>query len=383
MAKKQKTNSKEEESSKEDVITDEKSDEQVEESTPVVAAEDGVVAQPPDESSDDGEDSSSDDEEDEDLIMEGVIVRNPDISDSDDTSSEESDDDDDEEDDDKKPKPSSSNSPSSIIEKNNKRPSATTSNKTQPVKKRNKKSKQPKAEKGGPEIVQVDFTFCDMNEIYFHGLKTLLTASSPVYAAQSSALSDLLIENVSVGTVVSTEEDVDGTIFGFASVLNVTTYQDHACIQALKKLCIDKCPDQHKEELETVLSGKTKRPAGFLLHSRMLNMPLEIVEILHQQFVMDMDWAVEHAEGGEDERKSLDFGAFVRIAPSYRVAQSVVAYKFFDDEIFAQNAEFSFEVEVPKSIGMEETPYCSIVVMTKTGHRAAMKEIGQLVNGST
>ena len=48
----------------------------------------------------------------------------------------------------------------------------------------------------------------------------------------------------------------------------------------------------------------------------MVNMPLEIVEVLQQQLVADMDWAVSNAEGGEAERKSLDFGAFVRIAPA-------------------------------------------------------------------
>ena len=40
-------------------------------------------------------------------------------------------------------------------------------------------------------------------------------------------------------------------------------------------------------------------------------MPIEIVEVLHQQLVLDMDWAVKNADGGEEERKSLDFGAFV------------------------------------------------------------------------
>ena len=90
--------------------------------------------------------------------------------------------------------------------------------------------------------------------------------------------------NVAVGTVISTEADKDeGNIYGFASVLNVTTFQEQGCIQELKKLCLDKCPPAHKADLETVLSGKTKRPAGFYLQSRMVNLPLEIVEVLHQQ----------------------------------------------------------------------------------------------------
>ena len=310
----------------------------------------------------DSEEESSD--EDEDLILEGVLHRNPDVSDSDDTSDEEEEEDeDDDEEEDSKPPPSKKQKATTTIVK----PS-------QPSK---KKKKRKKPREAGPEIVQVDFTFCDMNEKFFHGLKTLLTSTSPIYAANSSGLADLMIQNVSVGTVISTDSDTDGTIFGYASVLNVTTFQNEPCIQELKKACLDKCPPERKQELEIVLSGKTKRPAGFYLQGRMVNLPLEIVEVLHQQLVLDMDWAVENAEG--IDRKSLDFGAFCRIAPSYKTA-GVMYYKYFDDEIFAQHAEFTFEMELPKGFGMEETPWCVVSVMTKTGHRAAMKSLAQMVN---
>jgi hypothetical protein len=112
----------------------------------------------------------------------------------------------------------------------------------------------------------------------------------------------------------------------------------------------------------------------------MVNMPLEIVQILHEQLVLDMDWAVKNAEGGEEMRKSLDFGAFVLLAPTYH-ASGVSYYKLFDDEIFANHAEFTFEMELPKPYGMEETPYCTVIVMTKTGHRDAMKSLAEMVGG--
>jgi hypothetical protein len=131
--------------------------------------------------------------------------------------------------------------------------------------------------------------------------------------------------------------------------------------------------------METVLSGKTKRPAGFLMHGRMVNLPLEIVEVLHQQLVLDMDWAVENAEGGEEERKSLDFGAFVRIAPAMPGDHGSVEYKYFDDEIFATNAEFVYQIDAPKNFGSETKQLCCVIVMTKTGHRAAMKELRKLI----
>eukprot|EP00980_Cylindrotheca_fusiformis_P024270 scaffold11698_cov138-Cylindrotheca_fusiformis.AAC.3 len=312
------------------------------------------------------ESDSSSDEEDDDLILEGVLVRNPDVSDSDDDSDSSDDGKEEEAKEDTKPPPS-------------KKQKAAQQQKKQTQQQIQNQKKPKKQSKEGPDVIQVDFTFCDMNEKYFHGLKTLLTSTSPIFMAQSSGLADIMIKNVSVGTVISTEGDNEGTIFGYASVLNVTTYQKEPAIQELKKQCLEKCPAAHKKELEVVLSGKTKRPAGFYMQGRMLNLPLEIVEILHQQLVMDMDWAVNNAQGVD--RKSLDFGAFIRIAPAYQ-SSNTTYYKYFDDEVFAQHAEFTFEMELPKIHDIDEAPFCVVLVLTKTGHRAGMKSLSQMVHGA-
>jgi protein BCP1 len=319
-----------------------------------------------DDSSDDG--SSSDDDS---LVLEGVLVRNPDASSSSDDSDEDDDDDDDDDDD----------GDDQEDEKESKKPKAKDNGKRAgsksmavPKKKKRKKSS------NKPDTINVEFTFCDMDEKYFHGIKSLLHDSSTVYQNQSSNMADLMIENISVGTVVSTADDEDGNVFGYASILNVSTYQDSPVVQYLKDFCLKGCPAKHKKELEVVLSGKTKRPAGFFLHGRMINMPLEIVQVLQQQLVLDMDWAVDNAEGGVEERKSLDFGAFVRLAPCQAEGGSVV-YRYFDDEIFAGRAEFVFTTDAPKSFSKEEKQYCNVLVLTKTGHRAAMKDIDKLING--
>ena len=326
-----------------------------------------AAAQKPDADASDSDESSVSSDEDDDLVLEGVLVRNPDASDSDSDSEEEEE---------MKP-PAKKQKQSNNKEK-----------KQEPKKKKKKK----KSKESGPEIVPMDFTFCDMDEKFFHGIKNLLASSSVAYQPTASPLADLMIKNVSVGTVISTEYeykpgqkrdmDYEGCVYGFASVLNVTTYKDEDCIKALKKLCLSKCPEDRKKELEIVLSGQTKRPAGFLFQSRMVNLPLEIVEVLHQQLIMDMDWAVDNAGGGIDERKSLDFGAFCRIAPSYREKNSSY-YKYFDDELLANHAEFTYEFELPKTFGMEETPYCTVIVMTKTGHRAAIKTLKQMISGAS
>ncbi|KAL9188175.1 hypothetical protein ACHAXT_006553 [Thalassiosira profunda] len=336
------------------------------------AAEGGGLPQPRDDGSGSDDASSSDDDS---LVLEGTLVRNPDASDSDDDelSSEEE----------------GEKEQKRLKSDNSAKPTAT----QQPAKKK-------KAKSNTPETVNVDFLFCDVHERFFHGIKTLLHRQG-VHAPHSSQLADLIIANEMVGTVLSSDLDPsapaqakkpakgaalpapeEANVFGFASVINATTNHSSPCVQSLKRLCLKHCPSQHKSELETVLSGKTKRPAGFFFQERMVNVPLEITEVLHQQLILDMDHAVNTADD-EAERKSLDFGAFVRLAPCYQSegGNSSVIYKYFDDEAFASHAEFVYDFEAPKLYeGEEEEGRCSVIVMTKTGHRAAMRELKQMIH---
>lgn len=331
-----------------------------------------------------------DSEEDEDLILEGVLVRNPEVA-----SSEDEDEDEGEGDGDF--------NENNIQEPKNKKIKLNPKHKDI---KADKKKAHPKSESNGksasskepssktipssrePEMIPVVFTFNDMDEKFFHGVQNQVS-SQHIFAPHASDISSIILENISVGTVVSSQDGGDN-VFGFASVLNVTTYNEKSCIQSLKTRLLDQCPKNHKDEMEIVLSGKTKRPAGFFVHGRMVNMPLEITLVLHEQLVLDMDWAVDNAEGGEEERKSLNFGAFVVLAPCTKDNEShSTIFKNFDDEIFAGCAEFVYCIDLNKgkkkdessSVGDDGQNLVSVIVLTKTGHRDAMKELKKLVHG--
>ncbi|EJK74955.1 hypothetical protein THAOC_03338 [Thalassiosira oceanica] len=331
---------------------------------------------PPIRHDSDADDSSSSD--DDSLVLEGAVVRNPEASDDDedDISSEED---------------------GPTFKKARSRDSSSKrSSKFSGIEKQPKSIK--KKGKSQPETINVEFLFCDMHERFFHGMKTL-THRFGIHAPHSSQLSDLLIDNIMLGTVLTTDDPNDGkktkesqtpkfpgqeedNVFGYASMVNLNQRGDVKCIQDLKKLCLKYCPAQYHTEMSTVLSGKTKRPAGFLFHERMVNVPLEITEVLHQQLLKDIDHAIETADD-DDERKSVDFGAFVRLAPCYAAGGGTGAiYKYFDDEIFATNAEFTYVFDVPRmhEDEDEEKMICTVIVMTKTGHRAAMKDLNKLIS---
>lgn len=317
------------------------------------------------------EEISSEESEDDDLVLEGVIIRNSDVSSSEDESENENEDDGDK----------NNCKVAAVTNDGSQSSSAGTKRKMKAPEKQTAAKKAKKKKNAEPDVIQVEFTFCDMDEKYFHGLKSLLHSSSTVYQEHSSTLADLMIENVSVGTVVGTslEDSSEADVFGFASVLNVSTYQQSSAIHFLKAFCVERCPVPHKTELERALSGKTKRPTGLLLHGRMINMPLEMVYVLHQQLLLDMDWALDNADD-ENDRKSLDFGAFIRLAPCQQEGASIL-YKYFDDEILASQAEYAYTVDAPKSFSKEDKQLVNIMLLTKTGHRAAMQDLSKLING--
>lgn len=404
--------------------------------------------------------SSSDD--DDSLVLEGVLVRNPDAS------SSSSDDDDELSSEDKEEimkQPASSSSKAktkggsgNIAIANNKMQTKQQSQQSKATTQK-KKQKTPKSKQQQPEMIHVEFLFCDVHERFFHGMKTLLHRQA-YHASHSSQLVDLIIDNVMIGTVLSTDLDdnsnssssssrsVDNTttkkiksnnnngsavgskpttttmqqqehnmdeanVFGFVSIINLSTNNSSSCIQSLKSTCLLHCPNEYKTELTTVLSGTTARPVGFFFQERMINVPLEITLVLHEQLVLDMDYAIDNVSDME-LKKSLDYGAFIRLAPCFKSSSSssgvggggILVYKYFDDEIFATNAEFVYsfkatthnnkkeakancnekkkkknECDDDKDGDESEELWCSVIVLTKTGHRVAMKEMKKMIHG--
>ena len=386
-------------------------------------ASDAVALQlkppPPTQNNDDANDDDDDDSsEDDDLILEGVMVRNHDVSDEDD-----SDDDDDDEEEEKV----DNDDDDDILDdrkSNTKRVSAITTkeqSQTTPQlqvpnsskkKQKKKKTRSKTEEDDEDDILNVDFTFCDMDEKYFHGIKSLLQSCGSIYQLHSSALTDLMIDNVAIGTVVSTTmEDVnEPDVFGLASILNIKTYQHHTVIQQIQQFCMTHCPSNtttvspaQQQELQYCWSGTTKRPVGLLLQARMINMPMEIVLVLHEQLIQDMDWAIDqyaNLDETEEERKAHDFGAFIRLAPAERDTTSTsyshrggcnsnngILFKYFDDELFMERSEFHYVVDVVTAVttksktSSHQQPCLVVMVLTKTGHRAAIQDLKQLIHG--
>lgn len=112
----------------------------------------------------------------------------------------------------------------------------------------------------------------------------------------------------------------------------------------------------------------------------MVNLPSEVTKVLHDQLVLDMNWAVRHAKGGETECKSYGFSTFVQLAlctskGSGRMTKKgelfltmVVAYQYFDNKIIASNVEFVYILDAPKTYCVNDDglkQICAVIVMTR------------------
>lgn len=196
--------------------------------------------------------------------------------------------------------------------------------------------------------LQVEFLFCDVDTSYWDGIKTLLSCE-PIYVSQSSNLATSMIENTVVGTVVTTEDQED--VFAVSSVIHYTKFDDD---NWMKKFCLKSCPS---------LSVET---AGFYIHARVINVPLKIVETLHQQLLLDIEWASKN-ENGEEELQTL-----ILFSPCCNNI-----YKYFEDDVFESNSELVVPVDIPICKG--EDKQCKMIVMTRAQYQSSIEEISKLV----
>lgn len=72
--------------------------------------------------------------------------------------------------------------------------------------------------------VQADFAFFDPKPDDFHGVKVLLQNYLDDKQWDASGLTDLILAQTTVGTVVKIEEDEDNGVYAVATVMNLGRY---------------------------------------------------------------------------------------------------------------------------------------------------------------
>jgi BCCIP len=272
--------------------------------------------------------------------------------------------------------------------------------------------------------IDVDFVFCDLDERFFHGIANFLSLQYPAsVGVQPSLLADYMVQsNNSVGTCISTEADQGdendvsnkGNIYGYASIALPSmssscppnessssssapakedtnenkqkkkkkkrkqtentgdgTPSPETALATLLEYCQSKVPKDsiNKTTLRQYFVDDSSSSAtgsdqhvGLLSHGRMMNLPLELVPVLHQQLLLDLDYAMtlqqqdtradNDGADNDDDDDEYDFrplSHLIRIAPCYRDKRAGVLYKLFDDEHLADAADAVYDIMVSKN----------------------------------
>lgn len=147
------------------------------------------------------------------------------------------------------------------------------------------------------EMIEAEFEFFDPKTDDFHGVKSLLNNYMD-NIIDISTLSDLVVEQTVLGTVVKT----DGSCMAVVSCIPLSD-------------AVRSCLSQVHESVREAVAGPR---VGLLVYSRLINLPLELVPDMFTSLVKDIDWAMQH--GGPQ----YDFETIVCIA---RIEQQKVGKK--------------------------------------------------------
>lgn len=146
------------------------------------------------------------------------------------------------------------------------------------------------------EIVQIDFEFCSPKEIDFHSTKMLLRQLFGPDAIQFdlSALTDLIVGQTDIGTMIKTDTDENSDPVAFLSVIDL---KEKSQCQATKKLLIDyfisKTMDypNFNRKIRQVCSNASKDKVGLVLGDRLVNIPTEIMPPMYRLLNEEMKTA--------------------------------------------------------------------------------------------
>jgi len=204
----------------------------------------------------------------------------------------------------------------------------------------------------GDEEVQVDFEGRNPESQDFHGIKQLLQQLFLKAHLDLSQMSDMLIEQAGIGSVLKQtiddddDEDDDLTdsldVFGITSVLNVSSHKDSQCIQQLINLLFELSKEHADNSVQAEISNLfvSGKKVGLLINERFVNIPAKISDPLFSSLLGEI-------ERMKIKKPEYDFDYLIMICKLHKAKKSgEVFYTNAEEEIFAKEAQVSFEFGV-------------------------------------
>ncbi|XP_053979873.1 protein BCCIP homolog [Hylaeus anthracinus] len=220
-------------------------------------------------------------------------------------------------------------------------------------------------------VIQVDFEGrCPLDPDY-HGIKTLLQQLFLKAHIDVGGLTDLIISQNYVGSVVKQSEDLEDTddednednsdVFGITTVINLSNGQNHLCIQQLRDLLRQLANEHATDATNTMIKHVLENDSealGLLINERFVNIPARISVPLLESLTSEIKRA-------NSKKMPFNFSYYVLICKLYKtedqkigkqlknkkksnMEEPTILWSNPEEEIFAEEATFSFEFSVEK-----------------------------------
>ncbi|ETW10050.1 hypothetical protein H310_00439 [Aphanomyces invadans] len=243
------------------------------------------------------------------------------------------------------------------------------------------------------ETVDIDFVFTDPCEENFHSVKQLISTNFlPPTALDTSNLANIIVSQVSIGSMVCCEGETD--VFGFITALSLKRYANEPSIRQIESLVLDKCPKDLKSRLTSILSTKT---VGLVMNRRMINLPYQLVPHLHSALQQDIDWAIENTEDPA-MKSSFKFDYFLILAgvqvdisslkkPAGKKAKgsypdpAVKSFDNFEEEFLEAQADLHFTVPTENVLkeGSGFSTELSVMLVSRQKHQETIVSMSQML----
>ncbi|KAJ2157139.1 Mss4p nuclear export [Coemansia sp. RSA 552] len=206
------------------------------------------------------------------------------------------------------------------------------------------------------ETVMVDFEFFDPRPTDFHAVKRMLQSSFGDDNEEFglSELTDLILEQNLIGSMVKVDGGEDADPYAFMTVLGMDEHKERTVMKQLREYLLKKAEKaQVSGQLQKILDSSQ---VGFLLNERVVNVPPDIVVPMLRMLQEETQRATAAGE-------PFDFDYYLVICPMYRETEAedsdasddgarkrrprkeplLDAYAHAEDEILEEYAALKFD----------------------------------------
>lgn len=179
------------------------------------------------------------------------------------------------------------------------------------------------AANAGEEELEIDFDFRDPDELDFHAVKDLLKSGTWEFAADLNftELADSVVGQGNIGTIIKSssplaEDDDDETSCGLLTALNLRQFKHLGWVKTVEEALMARARKHGSTEVASKLDALLQRQGkdaevGLLFSERFLNLPPDLIPLLHKALKEDIDWSCTTPECPADERPFYFFTHFL------------------------------------------------------------------------